>query len=175
MKKSFLWPMFLLAFSTSDWQTFVDVNAGFSVETPGPLKQKELVKVTKIGELTAHTLWLFNETAESDNYLYYLTWIDYPAGTIHSDSTAFLPEFWEATVDEARASMDADLVYSSNAPMGEFPGVTWRFAFNKNKATTQTRAFLVKNRLYTMQAICKSEFAMNTNSDRFFNSFRFLK
>ncbi len=157
-----------------DWTTYICADGNFIINTPGVFEKKELEKETKIGKISTHTLWFWDKTEGADNHLYYVTYTDYPPGTVHSDSTEMLPDFWAATVDEARISLDGSEIYSGPLPLGEYPGMAWRLTYNKKKASTRARAFLVKNRLYIVQTICKAEHAMNTSSDRFLDSFRLI-
>lgn len=169
-----LFPLLFVAFSTGEWFPFVCSDGNFIISTPGMFQKKALEKETKIGKLASHTLWFWDKTEGADNHLYYVTYTDYPPGTVHSDSTAMLKEFWAATVDEATASMQAETIYSGSLPFGEYPGMAWRLVYNNGKASSRARAILVKNRLYIIQTVCKSEHAMNTSSDKFLDSFRLI-
>ena len=169
-----LLPLLFAAFSMGEWTPYICADGNFIISTPGAFEKKDLEKETKIGKIVNHTLWFWDKSPEADNHLYYVTYTDYPPGTVHSDSTALLPDFWEATVTEAYSSLGGSEVYSGSQPFGEYPGMAWRFMYNNTKASTRARAFLVKNRLYIIQTICKADHAMNKSSDRFLDSFRLI-
>ena len=169
-----LMPLLFAALSMGDWTAYICSDGNFIVTAPGTFQKKELEKDTKIGKLVSHTYWYWDKAPDADNHLYYVTYTDYPPGTIHSDSTALLADFWQATVDEAYHSLGGDVVYSGSLPFGEYPGMAWRFLYNHDKVSTRARAMLVKNRLYIVQTICTAEHAMNTSSDRFLDSFRMI-
>ncbi len=174
MKKSMLGPLLFAALSMGDWTVYVCADGNFTIGTPGIFEKKDLEKETKIGRLASHTFWFWDKSPDADNHLYFATYTDYPPGTVHSDSTALLPEFWEATLDEATRSLEAAEIYSGKQPFGQWPGMAWRLTYNKGTVSSRARAFLVKNRLYILQTICKSEHAMNNSSDRYFDSFRLI-
>lgn len=158
-----------------EWEEFRSAEGGFRILVPGPVRQSADTLETGIGQLVYHTFFCQEKEEDgSDNLLYMVSYVDYPAGTVHSDSTELLPEFFEATVESAAFSINGKVLYAHEDRYFEYPGYIWRIDYLGGKAVIKTRAYLVGSRLYTLQTVTYRELNLNPASDKFMEAFRLL-
>jgi len=176
--KPFLFILFISLLSLNaaqdDWIVFSNTEANFKVEVPGEMVEKVRTIPTEIGELSYHTFIYQEKGDSSDNVLYLINYVDYPEGTMHSDSTAILGDFFKTTIETATESVDGKLAYSTDESLLDYPGKVWRILYNGGAATIKTKAFLVAQRYYAIQTVTIREKSMNNSTDRFLDSFRLL-
>lgn len=155
-----------------NWFTFASSEGKFSVLVPAAMDEKVTKTTTAIGELAYHTFVCQPAANEADNLLYMVSYCDYPEGTVHSDSTALLADFFAATVDESVKSIRGELAYSADFQWAGLPGKVWRVDYNRGEATLRTKILVSKNRVYTLQTACHRAASLNDSADRFFDSFK---
>lgn len=156
--------------ATNGWGNFESLEGKFGVLTPAPMRHRVDSALTAIGNLTYHS-FICREGADM---IYLLSYCDYPEGSVHSDSTAFLSEFFQATLDQSVQNSGGELVYSEGAVIWGFPGKQWRINVPENKQVIRTKVFVVGNRFYTLQTVMSKGQSLNPNSQRFLESFRLL-
>ena len=81
---------------------------------------------------------------------------------------------FRSEADRHFAESIRDLIYSNPYDWKGFPGRIWRVDYLKGEAVIKTRAFLVKNRYYTVQAVMLKHKSLNPSLGKFFNSFYLL-
>lgn len=172
----------LLFFSSSQlaaqqsWQETSSYEGRFRVLAPGPMLQKVDSIETPVGKLAYHVFFQEPEAKDSaDNLIYMVSYCDYPAFTLHSDSTELLEEFFETTIESAVESVGGELAYSSERPYREYPGRIWRIDYLEGQAVIKTRALVAGNRYYALQTATLRSRSLNTASERFMDSFRLLE
>ena len=168
--------LFILVFITpSEWEWFTSETGLFTVLTPGELTEKVENSETAVGELSYHTFYYQPEEDEkADNFLYMISYCDYPEGSIHSDSLNLVKDFFDATIESSVRSVKGELFYQSDITSGEFPGKLWRVNYGDNAAAIKTKAFLVNNRYYSIQTITYRDKSLNPSIDKFLNSFKII-
>lgn len=162
---------FLLVSVDGKWEEFKSYEGKFRVLVPGEMQMNERVIHTDIGEITYITHYYQDTQREAENAMYMVTYCDYPEYTIHSDSTELVEEFFTNTLEAAVESVAGELRYSDLLNYKEFPGRHWRIDYRAGHATLKTRAFLVKNRFYTIQTATERGRSMNKATDKFLDSF----
>ena len=167
--------LFILPFLQSKWQPFTSEKGKFTVQTPGDFVEKINKVETPIGETEYHTFLYQSEDEKADNLVYMVSYCDYPEGSIHSDSTELVKEFFEITVESALKSVKGELFYSSEINLGQYPGMLWRVNYQKGNATIKTKAYLVGRRYYSIQTITYREKGLNPFIDKFLDSFTLLE
>ncbi|RMG78204.1 MAG: hypothetical protein D6714_18500, partial [Bacteroidetes bacterium] len=136
---------------TPDWQTFESYEGRFRVLAPGAMTEKIDSIQTDVGTLAYHVFFHQSDNKDADNLFYMVSYCDYPAGSVHSDSTELLAPFFEATLESAAASVDGKLIYADDIRYDDYPGKFWRIDYLDGQAIIKTKAFLVKNRYYSLQ------------------------
>ena len=156
------------------WITYTAPDRVFELQAPGLLTEKADTLSTPVGDLVYHTAFFQQEKSGADNLFYMVSYCDYPEGSIHSDSTEVLPEFFQATIESATLAVQGELIYSDPLDMESYPGWQWRIDYLDGQVTIKTRAFVVGSRYYALQTIMYKNKTLNRSSNRFFQSFRFL-
>ncbi len=172
--KSFLIFLFLchnIATGQEEWKRFTPPGQSFEILTPGEMKNGEKRILTDLGHIQPVT-WLFNDPAGVPNYLYLLSYIDYPDGTFNLDSLDLIREFFDVTIETQVKELAGQLVYQSDSPFGFYPGRIFRASYNQNKTVVKGRLILIDDRCYILQVYTFSEKSLNPEMDKFLNSFR---
>lgn len=156
----------------SDWKLFESDKGRFSILVPGLMSEKKNEVETEIGTLTYHIYFHKPEAENADNFLYMVSYCDYPEGSVHSDSTELLADFFEATVESSVFSVNGDLFYSTDMDYKGYPGKLWRVNYGDNTAAIKTKAFMIENRYYAVQAITLRDKSLNSAIDKFLDSFQ---
>ena len=156
--------------SAQTWVRFSPNNQPFEVYVPGEMKSGEKKLLTDVGELHAIT-WLYNSDGNDPNYLYSVSYVDYPEGTFHSDSIDLISEFFEISLQTHIKGLKGQLVYKSDTPYLSYPGLLYRASYNDNKAIVKSRLILSGDRFYALQVYTVSEKSLNPEMDKFLSSF----
>ncbi|MBC7884296.1 MAG: hypothetical protein H7X99_02395 [Saprospiraceae bacterium] len=155
----------------SVWKKFSPPDQPFEVMTPVVMKNGEKKILTDLGQLFS-TTWMCQGEGDDPNFIYSLSYVDYPAGTFHADSTALIDDFFNISVDTNIKNLGGTLVYKSDLPYGPHPGVIYRASYNNNGAVIKSRMMLIGDRFYALQVFTLSEKSLNPEMDRFLNSFK---
>lgn len=165
----------LHATPVSEWEELISYDGRFRILTPGTLLNKEDTIDTPIGRLVYHTFYYNNTNQEGENYVYMLSYCDYPDQTIHSDSLDLLKDFFETTMDAAVNSVRGELMYSTDTDLDDYPGKLWRIDYLNGRAIIKTKAIVVKSRYYAVQTVTQKGKGLNQATDIFLDSFRLLE
>lgn len=174
MKFAFIFCVLIFFIDANEWIEHIDPAGKFKIATPAPLTHKADTIETEIGELIYHTLF-YQAEAQSANQVFMLSYCDYPLGSVHSDSTALLEDFFKATIREATFSVNGELMYQSDELVQGFSGKYWRIDYRNRQAVIKTKAFVVENRYYAIQIVSTREKHLNPENERFINSFRLMR
>lgn len=164
-----------LAPETKKWRDFNSYDGRFRILIPGDITEKVDSIETAIGVMEYHTFFYQSKESNADNVLYMLSYVDYPDQSIHSDSTELLKDFFAETIDAAVKTVKGELIYSNDWKYKDYPGKVWRIDYLDRKALIRTKAFVVRNRYYTLQTITKKERSVNFSSDKFLDSFQLIE
>lgn len=164
-----------LAPETKKWRDFNSYDGRFRILIPGDITEKVDSIETAIGILEYHTFFYQSKESNADNVLYMLSYVDYPDQSIHSDSTELLKDFFAETIDAAVKTVKGELIYSNDWKYKDYPGKVWRIDYLDGKALVRTKAFVVRNRYYTLQTITKKERSVNFSADKFLDSFQLIE
>lgn len=157
-----------------DWQEFLYFDGKFKVQSPANLTEKLDTITTPIGNLVYHTFFHQPDIRKSENAMYMISYVDYPEGAMHSDSTELLSEFFKGTIEAATESVKGELLYDSETTLRDYPGRVWRIDYLEGGAVIKTRAYMVNNRYYSIQTIALKDRNLNKASEVFLDSFELL-
>ncbi len=162
------------SFAQKDWPYWTSYEGNFKVQVPSDLSEKIQTITTDIGDLEYHRF--FHEAKEEDqhNFIYMVNYVDYPEGSLHSDSTELVRTFFEATKEEAINNVNGELLYADNRKLFDYPGQIWRIDYNEGEATLKTKVFVVKNRFYLIQVASSKHRKMDKKIHQFLESFTLL-
>ena len=165
---------FLLLSIFQNWQEFKSYEGQFKIKVPGEMQEKSQTIYTDLGAIQYVTFVYQDSRKEADNFLYMVSYCDYPEGSIHSDSTQLLPDFFENTLESAKQSIFGEVMYVDKANYRAYPGRVWRIDYRQGTATLKSKVFLVNNRFYNIQIATTKERVLNNAADKFFDSFGLL-
>lgn len=138
------------------------------MRVPGNFKSYIDTFATDIGKLIYHTHTL------TDTLLnYQLSFLDYPEGSVHSDSIDLLKDFFSSTIDASVESVKGVKKYQAEIRQFEYPGYLWKIEFGKNQFM-KSKAFVAGTRFYTLQVFGNQKHDTSNLDIVFFDSFRFL-
>ena len=157
------------------WEEMISYDGRFRLMSPGKMESKHDTMKTAIGELVYHTFYFQTDEKSEENYVYMLSYCDYPPYTIHSDSSDLLLDFFETTVETAVSSVRGELMYSTDTDLNDYPGKLWRIDYLNGRAIIKTKALVVKSRYYAVQTVTKKGMGVNQSADVFLDSFRLLE
>jgi hypothetical protein len=142
---------------------------------PDTLLHKQVDTIsTKLGELAYHTVF-FHREADKGVSLYKVSWCDYPAYTVHADSSDLVQAFFEATIESATEVVQGELIYKTPVRMDKFHGWKWRIHYNKGNAVLHSSACLVGNRYYLLQAASPRPYGLSPEIEQFLSSWRLFR
>lgn len=157
------------------WQEFRSEEGRFKVLVPQLLTEKTDSVETALGKIAYHSFFVQMDEKLDENLFYMVSYCDYPSGLVFADSAGLTKEFFDATMEEAALSVDGKILYSADIQWDGNPGRHWRIDYLGGKAVIKTKAFLVKNRFYSLQTIAFKEKSLGQDTERFFSSFRLDK
>ncbi len=161
--------------SKARWEEYRSFDGRFRVLTPGELRHKTDSISTALGSLAYHTFFFQDTAKATENAVYMISYCDYPAGSLHHDSTELVRDFFKATVEESAFSVAGNVSWSNEIRLGQYPGIFWRVDYKDGRAVIKTRAYVVRNRYYTIQAVMRKERSLNAAADKFLESFRLFE
>ena len=171
----FIFAVFIsFSWTNPTWEEFLSYDGKFRVLAPGKMKQKVHELETDLGSIQYHSFFYESKEKDADNLVYLLSYCDYPENSVHSDSLTLMQEFFKTTVAAAVESVKGELLYETDVFIDNFAGRYWRVDYNDGEAVIKTKAYLVKNRFYSVQTICLKGKALNLSSNRFLDSFGLL-
>lgn len=158
-------------YAQDHWKQFTPDKQSFSVLSPSEMRAGEKKLLTDVGEM--HPVTWMSEGGEDDpNYLYMVSYVDYPQGTFHKDSLDLIDDFLNESVDALIENLNGELIYSAPSDYGHYPGIIIRASYNENTLVLRARMLLVDDRFYALQVYTTKEKSLNDDAARFLNSFR---
>ncbi|MEO1263238.1 MAG: hypothetical protein AAFZ15_30790 [Bacteroidota bacterium] len=161
-----------LIFLQTNWPTFTDMDGRFQISAPGKFDKKTDTLTTDLGLLVYNTF--FYQTKDGENELYLVSYCDYPPETIIPDSTELIEDFFQTTIESAASSVAGEVLYQSDIQLDNHPGKFWRIDYNDGNAIVKTKAYLVKDRFYSIQVFSLKNKNINAQSELFLDSFKLL-
>lgn len=159
----------------SKWEETISYDGRFRILSPGKMENKADTVKTPLGNLIYHTCFFHTNDAKQENYVYMLSYCDYPDLTVHSDSLELLADFFHTTIEAAVSSVRGELMYSTDTDLDDYPAKLWRIDYLNGRGIIKTKAVVVDNRYYAVQTVTQKGRAINQSSDAFLDSFRLLK
>lgn len=170
----YLFLLQVLIVSSTSWKTTTSINGGFQIDTPGETEYKITSIPTAIGTIDYHT-YLYHQMQDTvATFLYMISYCSYPEGSFPADSTDLIHDFFDATLEQSATSVSGEVVYTDNISYQGFPGLFWRLHYNGGRSVMKTKAYLIRDRFYSLQVATESDYSLDPNINRFFDSFRII-
>lgn len=168
----FLFSSFTLFFAWKEYQSY-EGRFGISLPTEDVL-QKTIPIKTAIGDLEEHVYYQVPPNSDAENKFYQVTYIDYPAGTFHKDSTELRELFYQTSLESAALRLGGKVIYSDNIETQFIKGKIWRIDYNRGNSVMKTKAFLFGDRFFTVSVATQKARSRNLEMEKFLDSFHFL-
>ena len=157
------------------WTEIDDLEGRFRVLSPGPLEHKEDTVTTAVGPQVFHTYFFkVPDLQRAENLIYVLSYVDYPEGALHQDSTELVRELLLSTQESAAEALRGEIIYATEREVEGFPGQLWRIDYKDGEASARTLAFVVGERYYELKTFALTGRGLGEASDKFFRSFKYL-
>ena len=159
----------------ASWEERNDVDGRFKLLAPAALTHKIDTVETAVGRQAYHTFFLqAPDKDKAENIIYALSYVDFPDGTLHHDSTELVREFLTGTEEEAAVAVGGQVIYSSEKHISGFPARQWRIDYPSKGGTASARtlAGVAGNRYYELKVFSLQASGLNKSADRFFDSVR---
>ncbi|OAV44479.1 hypothetical protein [Lewinella sp. 4G2] len=158
---------------TRYWDQINNADGRFQLLSPQEFEHQVDSLETELGQQAFHTYFFKTpDPRKAENVIYVLSYVDYPAGSLHHDSTELVQEFLTTTEEEAIRSVGGTLVYASEKTISNYPGRQWRIDYNNDGATARTLAVVAGNRYYELKVFSLKSSGPNKAANKFFDSFR---
>ena len=158
-----------------NWEQIDDIEGRFRILTPGPLEHKEDTLQTAVGQQVFHTYFFkVPDLQRAENLIYVLSYVDYPEGALHQDSTELVAELLSSTESAAAEALRGEVIYRTERAVQGYPGRLWRIDYKDGEATARTLACVIGNRYYELKTFALTGRGLGDPSDRFFRSFSYL-
>ena len=153
------------------WEEQIDIEGRFNIYTPALLEQAVDTVATPLGKQAYHTYFFeVPDARKSDNVIYMLSYVDYPRGALHQDSTELVTEFLEATEAAAAEAVKGEVIYSDTLRVGPYPARRWRIDYRDGEASARSLAIVAHHRYYEVKTFSLKARGTNKSTDKFFNS-----
>jgi hypothetical protein len=157
-----------------EWQVFTPESSNCSVLIPGIPEKKERLVNSAIGEIKLVMYMYQPPQGEDDNVAYAVSFMDYPADKISSDSTALVKDFFDKAREGSLKAIQGKLLTETIIDYKGYPGREQRVDFRDGMAIIKYRHYLVNSRLYTLQVITPTKMNFNKSINRFMDSFKLV-
>jgi hypothetical protein len=165
-------PRLVWEMTETRWEQVDEYEGRFRVNTPGAFREMTDTVRTALGEMVQHTYFFRPNSEKAENEVYMITYLDYPPGSLHHDSTELLQEFFAETLAGAEENVRGEVMFVREESQQGFPARYWRIDYLNGRASIRTKAGVVANRFYMVQTVTRRSYGMNHSTDRFIDSFR---
>ncbi len=160
-----------LSFS-QNWDLFQVDSLGFSVKSPYKLVKKTNTAMTDFGNIDVISYGI--QAPETDqNFLYQIMIVPYPENTFHPDSTELKQVVVQEFINASYFHEDATMIYQTTTKQSGQDFEQW-VIHHKSEYSIKSKATLKDNKLYVIQVITPYAKSVNTDIDKFLDSFQFL-
>lgn len=169
--------VFIFACSfAADWIVIRKADAGFKIAFPRKPQEEVQDVPTAVGKLKMHILMCDQSKYKDENLLYTLIYADYPENTVSSDfKDALVDTFFSNAITGAAGNMKGNILTVKNISYKSYPGRQVKISFADDQAYMYMDLYLVKSRMYFLQAGCEKTKDNNESIERFFKSFELSK
>ncbi len=157
------------------WQELNNLDGRFRVSSPAALQHKVDTVETALGKQAYHTFFFqVPDKDEAENIIYALSYVDYPAGSLHHDSLELVSELLVGTEEEAAKAVGGEVIYGADKTISGYPARLWRIDYPSKGGTASARtlAGVAGNRYYELKVFSLQAAGLNKSADRFFDSVR---
>jgi ribosomal protein L35AE/L33A len=175
LKISFFFTLFSAFTTLFAWKEYQSYEGRFSIQLPTEDVLQKIIPIkTLVGDLEEHSFYQVPPNSDAENKFYQVTYIDYPAGTFHRDSTELRDLFYQTSLESAALRLGGKVMYSDNTETQSIRGKVWRIDYNRGNSVMKTKVFLFGDRFFTVSVATQKARSRNLEMDKFLDSFSFI-
>lgn len=163
-----------LAFHAADWETYTSTEGKFTIHVPGTLTSQIDTAQTAIGPVVCNNLF-YHHKSDTTQSLYTISYCNYPAATLHSDSTELVDLYFANTVESMQNALKGELLYQSPDRVHQYPAHLWKISYDNGEKSAKFKTVIADNRLYVLQVRTTNHPATLKDANRFLDSFRIIR
>lgn len=173
MKYMFLFLCLPFLALSQNWQEFQSDSMNFKVHSPYPLVHKSNQAMTDFGTLTVESFGI-QAPKRDKNYLYQIIIVPYPKGTLPTDSLDLQKDVIQGFIDASHVEDPADKIYQTSITNNGQSYEQW-VIHHAEEYSIKSKATIRDDKLYVIQVMTLFANSVNTDIDKFLDSFRFLE
>lgn len=151
------------------WEKFQSEEGRFSAQFHNNVF-KTRAKI-RFGDTDSLYTYYFMSDDSASHSLLSISYTDYPAGFMHSDSANAVSQFLAGVAQNAVIGIEGRVAAETDTPYGRYPGKDIEILFNNDSSFMKLRCYLVGSRLYTVQAATKTASKDSPFIGKFMTSF----
>jgi hypothetical protein len=164
----------LVVNAQQDWHIYEANDIDFSVLLPEKpnVKVKELN--TEIGKVITNN-YSVSLDKKSNNFLYTINTVQFPKATFSKDSTSYNDEVMQSHLQELSTTLKCKLVYQNPVTISDENGYIFRLTDDRSGQVVKGCITLYNDKIYTITVFTLLDRSLNSDIDRFLNSFKLKK
>lgn len=156
------------------WITFFEKDSLFSILVPTEMKYKEQLVETSTGDYFLNSLYLESDIDSSENYLYLINYHEIQEGLYSPDTSMMNEEFLQVMAEDLAANISGELLYTNPVHASTWSALDYRINFRENELNLKGKLIITPTHLFVLQVYSTKQYTLNTNRDKFLESFRLL-
>lgn len=139
---------------------------------PGSSEYQEKSISTIMGEITQHHFFYRDTADASGNYLYHVSYYDYPDGTFPEDSLELRDLFLDLILEGSVHDLNGELQYDGTVMVKGHQARIWKIAIRGGEAMVRNQVIMEGDRILTMQVFTHAQEDKNADIEKFLESIR---
>jgi hypothetical protein len=167
--------LIFLGVTQSDWTVFTDEEHLFSVLVPGEMQFREQYIETTAGDYLLQTVYTETALDSLENYLFLINYYRVQDDLFSADSSSLNIDFLQLTAADMANGMNGELLYTHPVHSQDWTSLEYRVQFQGDEFNMKGKMYLTPTHFFSLQVYSTRQYALNTQRDRFLNSFRLLE
>lgn len=162
-------------FDVSEWIRVDAIDKSCTIYAPSKMGLKIDSLEVEIGKIYYIHHIIRTDPLIDPNFLYQLSYTNYPPGVIPQDSIDIIRDMLEMTVNQSVMAQNGELLYSADKDYKDYPGKIWRTAYDNDQYGMKSLAYFAHDHLFMIHVAFLKENSTNKAVDHFLNSFKIIE
>lgn len=155
-----------------DWIWHKMDDGKISVLVPGNMEYQQRDIETAVGTITQHHYFHRDSTSATGNYLYHVSYYDYPEGTFPADSTGLRELMMQMIIEGSVRDLGGELQYEGDLLVTGNQAKLWKVFVGEGNYFVKNLLVMEGDRILNMQVFTRAENDKNAQADKFLDSLR---
>lgn len=147
--------------------------AKFIVSSPGELDQRIDSVETEVGMMISERY--FHVLEGNPSFTFMITMVQYPPGTVPSDSTEVHEELLSDVIYNSADQLLGSVIYDTDISTDDIMARMYRLSYGADSMSIKSRVMFYEGQLYNVQVACPTSSNLDKKVDKFLDSFMILK